>query len=242
VAGVVPEAPGTTLVGLGSAAVTTGSAVATHLAVDTECGVADCDFPVTVAVLPWLGCPPPGAAPLAVGAPLPPLVCVPSPSVPPPPRVGPPPPPPFSEVLAWRIASRTGCTPSAMPASTATPASAVTSRSHLMSHRGKLLRRDRRLQRAPGLGSDSCQAQCPCQVQFRTRSRTPPRTRLVSAPVPGRRRPRVRSCPALTCPPPHQVSRSRIDLSDAIARAVWLFTAPRLIPIALAMSASEKSP
>ena len=45
VAGAVPEASGITLVGLGSAAVTTGSAVATHLAVDTECGVADCDFP-----------------------------------------------------------------------------------------------------------------------------------------------------------------------------------------------------
>ncbi len=30
-------------------------------------------------------------------------------------------------------------------------------------------------------------------------------------------------------------------MSDAIARAVWLFTAPLLIPIARAMSASEKS-
>jgi hypothetical protein len=39
----------------------------------------------------------------------------------------------------------------------------------------------------------------------------------------------------------HDVSRVRIVLSDAIARAVWLFTAPLLIPIAWAMSASEKS-
>ena len=39
----------------------------------------------------------------------------------------------------------------------------------------------------------------------------------------------------------HDVSRVRIVLSDAIARAVWLFTAPLLIPIARAMSASEKS-
>jgi hypothetical protein len=41
--------------------------------------------------------------------------------------------------------------------------------------------------------------------------------------------------------PGHDVSCSRIDLSAVIARAVWLFTAPRLIPIALAISASEKS-
>jgi hypothetical protein len=39
----------------------------------------------------------------------------------------------------------------------------------------------------------------------------------------------------------HDASRVRIVLSDAIARAVWLFTAPLLIPIARAMSASEKS-
>jgi hypothetical protein len=42
-------------------------------------------------------------------------------------------------------------------------------------------------------------------------------------------------------PPDHGVSCVRIDLSAAIARAVWLFTAPLLMPIAAAMSASEKS-
>lgn len=39
----------------------------------------------------------------------------------------------------------------------------------------------------------------------------------------------------------HDVSCCRIDLSAAMARAVWLLTAPLLIPIALAMSASDRS-
>lgn len=37
-------------------------------------------------------------------------------------------------------------------------------------------------------------------------------------------------------------SCSRTLRSAAIPRAVWLFTAPRLIPIVLAMSASDRSP
>jgi hypothetical protein len=48
--------------------------------------------------------------------------------------------------------------------------------------------------------------------------------------------------PSPACPQHHDVSCSRIDLSADIPRAVWLFTAPRLIPIAVAISASEKSP
>jgi len=39
----------------------------------------------------------------------------------------------------------------------------------------------------------------------------------------------------------HAVSCSKIDFSAAIARAVWLFTAPLLMPIVAAMSASERS-
>jgi hypothetical protein len=48
--------------------------------------------------------------------------------------------------------------------------------------------------------------------------------------------------PSPACPQHHDVSCSRIDLSADIPRAVWLFTAPRLMPIAVAISASEKSP
>jgi len=36
-------------------------------------------------------------------------------------------------------------------------------------------------------------------------------------------------------------SRSRAARSAAIPRAVWLFTAPRLMPIAVAISASDRS-
>ena len=37
-------------------------------------------------------------------------------------------------------------------------------------------------------------------------------------------------------------SRSRTERSDAIARDVWLFTAPRVMPIAAAICASDRSP
>lgn len=40
----------------------------------------------------------------------------------------------------------------------------------------------------------------------------------------------------------HHDSCSRTVRSADIARAVWLFTAPRLMPIAVAISASERSP
>jgi hypothetical protein len=39
----------------------------------------------------------------------------------------------------------------------------------------------------------------------------------------------------------HHGSCSSSTRSEAMPRAVWLFTAPRLIPIAAAISASEKS-
>jgi hypothetical protein len=168
----VPEAAGITPVWVGFARVTTGGAVAAHLALDVECGAAAGDFPEgaavgefleTVAVLPRLACPPLDVAPSPVGVP---PDCVPLPSVPPPPCGGPPP-PPCSEVLTWRMAWRTGWTPSMTPAMTAIPASAVTSRSDPMFHlhRGKLLRRDRRFWRTCSRGSEPCQAQCPRQAQ-----------------------------------------------------------------------------
>ncbi len=47
--------------------------------------------------------------------------------------------------------------------------------------------------------------------------------------------PRVRSTMA------HD-SRSRTERSEAIAREVWLFTAPRVIPMAAAICASDRSP
>jgi hypothetical protein len=158
------------------APVAPGSGVGAHPAADAECGPVACDCPVMVAVLPWPPGPVVGVAPSATG--VPPPAWVPLPSVPALPRGWPL--PPFSEVLAWRIAWRNGCTPSATLAMTATPPTTVTSRSHLMSHlrsrRGKLVRLDRRSQRAPNPDSASGQAQCPRQVQFLARSRIPKRT------------------------------------------------------------------
>jgi hypothetical protein len=153
----VPEASGTTLAWLGSASATTGSTVETHPALDAECVAGAGDCPGTAAEPAWPPGPPPaGVAPSAVGAP-PSPACVPSPSVPTLSRAAPP--PPSSEVLAWRIAWRTGWTPSMTPASSATPATAVKGRSHPMSRRGNLLRRDRRSQNALSLAGESRQAQ-----------------------------------------------------------------------------------
>ena len=84
-----------------------------------------------------------------------------------------------------------------MLAMTAAPASTVTSRSHLMSHRGKLLRLDRGSQRVPSLGRETCHAQCPRQVQCRTRPRTP--KKVLSSQGRGRRPPiraRILSSPS----------------------------------------------
>jgi hypothetical protein len=81
----------------------TGSVFATH---DAGFGAEVCDPPEAVAVLPWLACPAPGVAPSADGVPPTPLARVPLPSVPASLRGGPL--PPFSAVLAWRIAWRTG--------------------------------------------------------------------------------------------------------------------------------------
>lgn len=47
--------------------------------------------------------------------------------------------------------------------------------------------------------------------------------------------------PSPACPLRHDVSCSKIDRSADIPRAVWLFTAPRLIPMVPAISASERS-
>lgn len=63
--------------------------------------------------------------------------------------------------------------PSVTLAMTAIPASTTASRSDPNPHPGKLLRRDR-VPRSPGIsGSEVGQAQCPRQVQYRTRSTTP---------------------------------------------------------------------
>lgn len=128
-----------------------------------------------------------------------------------------------------------------------------------------------RLDIARDQGQGTCHAQCPCHVQFRAQLTTPTMTlsshgcgfrspilvRIRSSPsAPGSTwlTAAVRACrsafsrsssgvvmPSPASPPDHGVSCVRIDLSAAIARAVWLFTAPLLMPIALAMSASEKS-
>jgi len=132
-------------------------------------------------------------------------------------------------------------------------------------------RRSRGQGSAAGLGSESGHAQCPRQVEWSARlrasaatltshgrgGRLPILARIRSSPsVPGptlltaAARARRSACsrlssgpvmPSPCCPPHYDVSCVRIALSDAIARAVWLFTAPLLMPIALAMSASEKS-
>lgn len=47
--------------------------------------------------------------------------------------------------------------------------------------------------------------------------------------------------PSPACRLRHAVSCSKIDRSAVIPRAVWLFTAPRLIPIVSAISASDRS-
>jgi hypothetical protein len=106
VACLVAEVAGDSLVGvrLGLVVVTTGPGVGAQLVLDEECGPAAGAFPVAVAVLPWLGCPPLGVVRSAEG--VPPLACVPSPSVPALLRGCPP--SPFSEVLACRIAWRNG--------------------------------------------------------------------------------------------------------------------------------------
>jgi hypothetical protein len=112
VADAVPDASATSSVGLGLAPGKTGVAVGPHPAVDVGRGAAVFEFPAAVAVLPWLACPPPDAAPSTDGVLPPPLARVPLPSVPAPRPVpvlrcgGPL--PPCSAVLAWRIAWRSG--------------------------------------------------------------------------------------------------------------------------------------
>lgn len=124
---------------------------------------------------------------------------------------------------------------------------------------------------APGLGRDSGQAQWPRQTKCLAWPKAPAatltsqgcgwrplvRARIRSSPsAPGSTWPTAahnarRSAmsrpswgtvmPSPAHPPLHEVSCSKIDLSAAIARAVWLLTAPLLMPIVAAMSASERS-
>jgi hypothetical protein len=231
--------------------------------------------------------PPRGVAlPSAVGTAAPPDAWLPVPSGMPLPSVPAPPvlaSPPFSTVLpASMISWRNGWMPNDTPAMIAIPASATAGRSQpilfapglrvpagpeavsgSLSSRGKG-------KAGVSAGSTWGHAQCPCQVQYRTRSNNPARTLssqgrgrlllvlarialspsalgstlLTAASVSRSRSWRPSSdavMPSPACPPRHDVSCSRIDLRAAIARAVWLLTAPRLMPIALAMSASEKS-
>lgn len=154
--GAAAEVSGAAVVSLGFALLRTGSTVDTHLALAVV-GCVGCGTAVLpdAVVRTCVACPLLEATAAVVGLPL--LACVPFPSVPALPRGGLP--PPLSESLAWRIAWRNGCTPSAMPATTVIPASTVTNRSHPIPHPRKFPRRDRRSRSAPSLGSDSCQAQ-----------------------------------------------------------------------------------
>ena len=113
VAGTVPavtealETPAVTLVGDGFALVEAEPLGGKHLALEDARGAGVCDWLAEGPVPSWLARPRPDVAPPAVGVlPPPPPACVPSPSGAAPPRAGPV--PPFSEVLAWRIAWRTG--------------------------------------------------------------------------------------------------------------------------------------
>ncbi len=217
-----------TPVGLGTAPVTTGSEEATHLALDVGCAAALDVFRGDAVVLPGPVCALAEWVPPLAGVPLPVFACVPLPSVSAPLRDGVP--PPLCEVLDWRIAWRTGWTPSITPAMTPTPASTVTNRSHLMSHCGKLLRRDRHSRRAPSPGSEFCHAQCPRQVQLRAQPTTPRRT-LNSQ---GRgRRPRIRarilsspSEPGST--PPAASDRARLSLSSRLSSSGEVMPSPHL--------------
>jgi hypothetical protein len=113
-------------------------------------------------------------APL-VSVPPPPPFRVPLPSVPAPPDVW----PPVSTLeVTWPIAWRSGGTASVTIAMNATPASTATGRSQL----APIARVARVAHLAPGQatargrGTDSGQAQCPCQTQYRARLTAPPTT------------------------------------------------------------------
>ena len=98
-------APAAALAAVGSAleAAEAEALAGTHLALDDACGAGARDCLEEGLAPGCPACPPPDVAPPVVGAP--PRFCVPLPSGPALPRVAP---PPFSEVLAWRIAWRTG--------------------------------------------------------------------------------------------------------------------------------------
>jgi hypothetical protein len=138
-----------------------------------HCDVA---FQPGAAVLPG----PTGLAAAVLRAPLvsvppPPPFRVPLPSVPAPPDVW----PPVSTLeVTWPIAWRSGGTASVTIAMNATPASTATGRSQL----APIARVARVAHLAPGQaaargrGTDSGQAQCPCQTQYRARLTAPPTT------------------------------------------------------------------
>ena len=93
--------------------------------------------------------------------------------------------------------------------------------------------------------SHGCGGRCLVRARIRSSPLAPGSTRLTAADSA-----RCSACsrsfsgaviPSPASLPRHVVSCSKIDLSAAIARAVWLFTAPLLIPIVAAISASERS-
>lgn len=93
--------------------------------------------------------------------------------------------------------------------------------------------------------SRGCGGRCLVRARIRSSPLAPGSTRLTAADS-ARRSACSRSFSGAVIPSPaslprHVVSCSKIDLSAAIARAVWLFTAPLLIPIVAAISASERS-
>jgi hypothetical protein len=168
----------------------------------------------------------PGEVPVPAGVPLP--------SVP-----GPPGPfPPVSTFkLTCMIAWRNGGTASVMTAMNTTPASTPSGRSQLAP---AWPAKSRRLAASRG-----CGGRCLVRARIRSSPSAPGSTRLTAADS-ARRSACSRSFSGAVMPSPaslprHVVSCSKIDLSAAIARAVWLFTAPLLIPIVAAISASERS-
>lgn len=157
---------------VGSAPVTSGSALGWHLAA-AECDFAAFDFRDVPGVLPVLPAPP--GAGLADDVPVPPsTVRAPLPSVPAVVRCDPL--PPCNAVLAWRMAFRNGRTPSVTLAMTATAAKTAASRSVQLPHPGKLPFRNRGHRTSASRDNQPGVAQCPRHVQFRTRSAAPKRT------------------------------------------------------------------
>ena len=268
----VPDARGVTSVALDRVPTTTGSVLVTHLPVATGCGCPLLDVAAAPGAPgdPLAPVCPLDAA-LNAGAALPPTVGVPLPSVPALTCCDPLSPFSAALAWritcrkGWMPSVMAAI--AAIPASTTASRSDPSPHRGKLLRRDRGPRSPESLDSE--VGQAQCPRQDQYRTRSTTPKRTlssqgrggrsPIRARILSSPsVPGstplaasdKARRSASSRPSssgevmtsLTCPPRHYVSCSRTDLSAAIARAVWLFTAPRLIPIAVAMSASEKSP